>query len=380
MRATGLGEAGRFEEAGDDIAEARRLADALHDERLMAEVALGETLYHYFLMQLPQLKEAGGRAVAGLREAGALWNLTDALTFLDVACVFQGHFAESDELNRELDTLAHRIGHLGAQVIARRNRIPKVTAQSADLALLDEMSLTQANVAPDMGTHWVAYANTQRGIVHFWQGDWAQARTDMEEGVRLAFPGFWYGIHHGFLFLLLAASGERDAADGLFESFAETLPRSGRGNTMGAWCLASLAAEGVGVLGDVERARLLHPLVAEDLARGTVIRQYDGALLQRAAAMAAAAAALPDRAEEHFETALRQAQELPHLMERPAVRHFYARFLVDRGGTGDLARARYLLEEAVTGYRHIGMPRHETMAQQLLAACGASADRHQGTR
>jgi hypothetical protein len=149
---------------------------------------------------------------------------------------------------------------------------------------------------------------------------------------------------------------------------------------MGAWCLASLAAEGVGVLGDVERARLLHPLVAEDLARGTVIRQYDGALLQRAAAMAAAAAALPDRAEEHFETALRQAQELPHLMERPAVRHFYARFLVDRGGTGDLARARYLLEEAVTGYRHIGMPRHETMAQQLLAACGASADRHQGTR
>jgi tetratricopeptide (TPR) repeat protein len=366
MRATGLGEAGRFEEAGDDIAEARRLAEALGDERLMAEVALGETLYHYFLMQLPQLREAGRRAVTGLREAGALWNLADALTFLDVACVFQGCFAESDEVNRELESLSHRIGHLGAQVIARRNRIPKIIAQSADLAVLDELSLLQANVAPNMGAHWVAYANTQRGIVHFWQGDWAQARTDMEEGVRLAFPGFWYGIHHGFLFLLLAASGERGPADELFERFSEVLPTLGRGNTMGAWCLASLAAEGVAVLGDAERARLLHPVVAEDLVRGTVIRQYDGALLQRAAGMAAAAAGLSDTAEEHFETALRQAEDLPHLMERPAVRHFYAQFLIDRGGSSDLERARTLLDEALPGYRGIGMPRHEEMARQLL--------------
>jgi hypothetical protein len=53
-------------------------------------------------------------------------------------------------------------------------------------------------------------------------------------------------------------------------------------------------------------------------------------------------------------------------MERPAVRHFYAQFLIDRGGSSDLERARTLLDEALPGYRGIGMPRHEEMARQLL--------------
>jgi hypothetical protein len=110
----------------------------------------------------------------------------------------------------------------------------------------------------------------------------------------------------------------------------------------------------------------MYPLVVEVLATGTLMRTYDAELIERAAGVAAAAAGLQEEAERHFEQALRQALELPHLMERPAVRQFYGRSLIDRGGAGDDDRARMLLEEAVAGYHAIGMPRHEAMAKELL--------------
>jgi hypothetical protein len=48
------------------------------------------------------------------------------------------------------------------------------------------------------------------------------------------------------------------------------------------------------------------------------------------------------------------------------VRHFYGRFLMKRGGSGDSDRARILLEEAKSGFRTIGMARHQAMAEELL--------------
>ena len=64
----------------------------------------------------------------------------------------------------------------------------------------------------------------------------------MEEGARLAIPGFRFGVHHGFLILVLAALGQRKEA------------------------LAILAAEGAGLLGDPGAARTVYPLVVEALS------------------------------------------------------------------------------------------------------------------
>jgi DNA-binding NarL/FixJ family response regulator len=89
--------------------------------------------------------------------------------------------------------------------------------------------------------------------------------------------------------------------------------------------------------------------------------------------MAAAAAGLHEDAEQHFEEAMRQAQELPHLMERPQVRHFYARFLMERGRSGDVTRAGALLEEAAAGYRSIGMPKHLEWVETLRSKLGEMA-------
>jgi tetratricopeptide (TPR) repeat protein len=82
--------------------------------------------------------------------------------------------------------------------------------------------------------------------------------------------------------------------------------------------------------------------------------------------MAAAAGGQWQKAEEHYQTALRQAHELPFVIEQPEVRRWYARMLMDRNAPGDRDKARQLLTEAIAMYRQIGMPKHQEMAQALL--------------
>lgn len=73
-----------------------------------------------------------------------------------------------------------------------------------------------------------------------------------------------------------------------------------------------------------------------------------------------------EKAEEHCQTALRQAHDLPNLIQQPEVRRWYARMLIDRNAPGDRDKARQLLTEAIAMYRDIGMPKHLEMAQELL--------------
>jgi hypothetical protein len=108
------------------------------------------------------------------------------------------------------------------------------------------------------------------------------------------------------------------------------------------------------------------------------------------AGISAAAGGRWEKAEEHYETALRQAHELPHKLEQPEVRRWYARMLIDRARSehpeparpehsrrvegrasrsseADLDKARQLLTEAIAMYRHIGMPKHVEMAEEMLS-------------
>jgi len=64
--------------------------------------------------------------------------------------------------------------------------------------------------------------------------------------------------------------------------------------------------------------------------------------------------------------ALRQAHELPVVVEQPEVRRWYARMLIDRDRPGNRDKARDLLREAIAMYRRIGMPKHIEMAEALL--------------
>ena len=95
-------------------------------------------------------------------------------------------------------------------------------------------------------------------------------------------------------------------------------------------------------------------------------RAFGIGLLQTVAGVAAACGGQWERAEEHYQTALRQAHDLPYVMEQPEVRRWYARMLIDRNAPGDRDKAGELLTEAIAMYRRIGMPKHVEMAEALM--------------
>jgi DNA-binding SARP family transcriptional activator/tetratricopeptide (TPR) repeat protein len=356
-----LGEAGmRVEEAEHLIAGGGRV-----DAALAGEVGFATLFHRYCTMQLRQATEPGRRAATSLRQAGAPWHLASVLSFLHTAEVFQGRFLDAEEIERELYPLADRVGHTGAAVTTRRSQFARLAAQHADLTELDGACTAHAETALTMGSGWLASACTLRGMVDLWRGDWQSAREQLEQASECTVPPVRFGIYHGHLAVLLALCGMREQALAVVDEVRDVLPRPGTATPVGSWTLAVAAGEVAGLLDEAGWAREFYPLVVEALASGTIMRQYDGALFHRAAGMCAAAADLSDQADAHFRTALLQAEELPHLMERPHVQHFYARFLIERAASGDLERAHVLLDSASAEYRGIGMPRHLKMAEQL---------------
>ena len=127
----------------------------------------------------------------------------------------------------------------------------------------------------------------------------------------------------------------------------------------GRWALAVSAVEALAVLGDRDEAHKLYPIIEEGLKTGCVVNGFW--LIELAAGIAAACGSDWERAERHYQTALRQAQEL--LFLQPEVRRWHAQMLMDRHAPGDRERARTLLDEAMTQYQQFGMPKHRAMAE-----------------
>ena len=160
--------------------------------------------------------------------------------------------------------------------------------------------------------------------------------------------------------------GQHDLTHAMFAEKRGELPRPGSVNTWGDWTMMLAMVGGLAVVGDRDEAANLLPLVSEAIDTGDLLRVLDQRLLRTVAGIAAACGQQWERAEEHFEAALRQAHELPNVVEQPEVRRWYAWMLLDRDGPGDREKARELLDEAIDMYREIGMPKHMEMAEEML--------------
>ena len=123
--------------------------------------------------------------------------------------------------------------------------------------------------------------------------------------------------------------------------------------------------EGLAVLGERKNAAGFYPQVVKGLENGVVI-SLNSRLWQMVAGIAAACGQHWDAAQEHYETALKQAHDLPHKIAQPEVRRWYARMLLDRNAADDRDKARTMLTEAIEMYEQIGMPRHIEMAKDTL--------------
>jgi hypothetical protein len=130
--------------------------------------------------------------------------------------------------------------------------------------------------------------------------------------------------------------------------------------------LLALVVEGLVILGKQSQAGLLYPLVRELVDSGAVSLWPIYRFTHTIAGMAAGAARQWEAAEDHFQTALQQAEAVPQRLEQAEIRRFHAMMLINRAAPGDRDRARRLLSEALETYVNIGMPRHREISKALI--------------
>jgi tetratricopeptide (TPR) repeat protein len=365
--ALGLGQAGDYDSADGMFSEAVAMVEQLGRPPLLGEILGFKAAYHMYFMQFRELDEVGHRAMELLRSAGDLWQLAAAAGHTQSALVSEGRLGAASEIGEEFEPLSRRLGHLGASLLHRSCRGSIDLMRTGDFPAFEESAKAHFDLALRVGSPSVSDAHTRFGLVNLWAGDWEAAREKFEQAVESEGEGVYAGAGWGYLFLYRAYLGDRDAALSMLEERKSPLPRPGQPNTRGAWTMLFGVAEGLAVLDERDKAAKLYPLVLEATAMGIVVRFHAYGLVETVAGIAAAAGEQWEKAEEHYQTALRQAHEIPHKLEQPEVRRWYAQMLIDRDAPGDRDKARTLLEEAIQAYKELGMPKHLEMAEALLA-------------
>jgi tetratricopeptide (TPR) repeat protein len=392
------------------------MADQLGDPGLVGYVLWHKTSHHWAYGELREAVVMGLRAAELLRRAGELWGLADILAFLGHGLSQMGRLDEAASITEELESVASRLGHAGALFIISEDQQHRELL-NGNLDAQQAVAEKEIDLCRNAGLPWVSISYSMIGLNHFWRGHWQHAIRTCEQAAGLEPPGFIGGADWGPLFLVSAYSDERKGALAMLRqkrgalsllmqgvrairaidreqlrlvrafrslhgfaghrvSLLTTLrlqrgglPSPGEPATYGSTVMLAAVVEGLAILGEGRRTSELYPQVLDFMEKGVKIIHPHMRLVETLAGIAAAAGRQWQKAEEHYQRALNYADELPHRIEQPEVRRWYARMLLDRDAPGDRETARRLLTEAVAMYRKIGMPKHVEMAEALLAQC-----------
>ena len=337
--------------AGDEmLSESLAMAEALGDPRAHRDAVFSSVYKHFLCMRCSDQAEAALRAAELLRSAGDLWNMTDALVLFQMASVFRGQLDGVARFEEETTALVQRLGHLGGEWFGRWSQGQRDWLVAADLDQFEASARRCTEVATRAGSAWGSINETWLAQTGLWRGDWVKARDHAQEVTSREPPGLVVGHHWSYLFLCECFLGHKETALASLEDRRSGLPHRGRPNTVGAWMMLLRVIEGLAVLREWEAAATLHPLALEALETGTVTGWDAHHLLETVAGIAAAAGGQWEQAETHYQTALKQAHEIPFRSEQPEVRRWYGQMLIDRNAPGDRDKARTMLGEAVEMY------------------------------
>ena len=363
LSAQALGAEGRVGGAGL-IEQALPLAEDIGDERLLGVVLLSKTWHHYTYVQTVDALETARRVEALHRSTPSLYGLADGLSCAVLVQMYVGHLSEVRRIDEELEPLATRVGHIGGLCINRMCRAWRELLMSGDLDTGVNTARSQCEYEQQVGFGWRMMSLYLLGNALMWRGDRPEARRAFQEAASLERGTVF--AHSGSSALLLARVQSGDASAAIEMRQVELAARSHDANFVGAWDQLMNVVEGLAILGARDRAATLYQQVAGGLETGVVLN-HSSRLWQMVAGIAAACGAQWEAAQEHYETALTQAHDLPHKIAQPEVRRWYAQMLLDRNAAGDRDKARTLLGEATEMYQTIGMPKHVEMVEKMSA-------------
>ena len=388
------------------------MAEELGDQRLQGWVLTWDGFHHLHYLNVQAAVDSALRGAELLRSSDDSWTLADSLWVAGLSLTLQGRLNEAAEIGREAEPLANRLGHMGALVLSRRGRGFADLMLSGDIESFGAFGERDLEMCSASGFPWISNSHTFVGMAHFFRGEWGRAAESFDGAVKLEPLGFMAGADWAFVLLCSAYSGDRRSTLAMLHrnpilvpllqvvrrillrrpkwlpsilrylarrrlrpgqllrmlklSHIGELPGPGQTNTWGAWIMLLAAVQGLAIVGERQKVARLYPVVLQGISTGAVTPWAIGGLFQTAAGIAAHAGRRWDKADEHFQAALVQADEIPHKVEQPEVRRWYAKMLIDQGGPGDPDKARELLTEAIAMYRKMGMPKHVEMTEAML--------------
>jgi class 3 adenylate cyclase/tetratricopeptide (TPR) repeat protein len=361
-----FGAAGGWEVSTLMVDEALKIARARNQPRQLATV-MGDACSHkWWFGEAAEAGRVGLEAVQTLRREGALWDLANVLGFTELALLWSGErIDEALAIHAEVEELALRIGHYGAQVLDLRF-MEIVGSAAGDFDEVVRLAQHDQQICRAAGFPWYRDSNLFEAGAVFGRGEWEQA---LELCLQVDPYDVPYGASvypRGAVALYLAYLGRRAEALKLLDEIVEDFPSTDCPSHWGSWSLVWMSVEAFAVLDELDRAASLYPLTQSRLQGDFVLRGFDARLLPLLSGVAAAAGSLWEEAAGHYRIAREQA---PRWGPRTVadVDYWEGWAALKRKTDAGRTEARRLLGEAVSGYQRIAMPRHAEMAQELLA-------------
>jgi tetratricopeptide (TPR) repeat protein len=326
--------------ADEAMREALDLASRLSDPKLMASVLGNRSIVNFNFFRLPEAAEGGFRSEQLGGSESPPWQRALQLRVLHQTLMFLGRPAEAARIAGELEPLARKLGQIHSVALCILIGAWAECGASPDLAKFETV-LRQVTVFNQDARYvfWEVLSEVQMSLVNFFRGDWASALLHAQASSRHE-PGISMGgLGVGALFRQMAYAGDRAGAFALLDEKRAWLPLSGQPNTRGSWWMLGSVIEGLVILGEHAQAAQLYPLARELIEIGAVVLWPIFRFTQTIAGIAAAAANQWETAEDHFQTALQQAESFPYRLEQAEIRRFRAMMLMHRAASGDREKA-----------------------------------------
>jgi len=363
IQAHASSQAGDYEGARHALDEAIPMAEDLDDFRLLGGEILLSQIYngeHFYRGR--QMVSAGERAIALVREHGTPWDQTSTISCTLLGRILVGDFATAQAYIDEIRPLAEQEGNIGALIhCAASGGIVALARGEIDRAF--ELSDDSVRLCRENKLPWVTLGLAWRSVGQLYRAEFEDALGSMDdiEADQLG-PGTHQGGDMSHALLVRAIMGDVKAEAMLDENIPTVV--AGRPNTSGAvqWSCSKIAA--AAMLGRHSEAAALQEGMQQAIKDGATVAWALG-LTERYAGIAAACGRQWGRAHAHFETALKQAGELPQRTEQVEARAWFAWALDLQGDQPE--RATQLRREAQSRTREMEMDGYLAQLESQLS-------------
>jgi hypothetical protein len=348
--------------AWDYMDQAVATAERIGDPALMGLVLRCQAAAGMLCGEATAVLEVGKHALLLIREE-AVADRVELKWYLLWANYRSGRFADVGRLIPEFEVAAQKAGRPELLKWPGFIRSLHRLNLTGDLRVFLEYMETLRSAAPEWQFLFLGLIAAAR--LHL--GDTEQALTELARAVAEPMPLIHKGVFEALQLSGTALLGRREDARALFGAVEPWLPAVGKRNINGAWLVLDVSVPGLMLADEVVRCGDLYPSCVSYLGTGVI---GDWSIVpgnpQIVAGIAAHAAGLRDRAREHFETAIRQADTLPHRLLQPTARYWYGRLLVDDPHPAEQARGRAMIAAAATDFRSLEMVTYANLAEQFL--------------